>query len=115
MANSRPSPEGAVVAVDGDGGDAAPEELRARQTNWLAVGIFLWLVNAISVNEHLDPPFESVRVLVRLVLAGTMAWFLSWIFTAARRLHTTCPSSRLQDVRRPTALGSASSPCGEFR
>ena len=49
-------------------------ELRRRPR--LAAAIYGWLVVAIVVGELLDQPFDPVRLVFRLVLAGLMTWFL---------------------------------------
>ena len=67
------------------GGDAESEERRVWRPNWLVVGVSSWLVTAILVDELLDPPSDPVRVLVRSVLSGLMAWFLARVLTTSRR------------------------------
>ena len=42
----------------------------------LAAAVYGWLVVAIVVGELLEPPFDPVRLVFRLVLAGLMTWFL---------------------------------------
>lgn len=75
----------ALVAVEGNGGGPEPKQRRAWPFSWMLGGFFAWLAIAILVKEFLDPPFDPVRVLVRLALAGLMAWFFAWLFTVFRR------------------------------
>jgi hypothetical protein len=42
----------------------------------LAAGIGVWLTAAVVLGEVFDPPFDPVRLVVKLVLAGLMTWFL---------------------------------------
>ena len=49
-------------------------ELRRRPR--LAAAIYGWFVVVLVVGELLEPPFDPVRLVVRLVLAGLMTWFL---------------------------------------
>jgi hypothetical protein len=55
--------------------------LRQRRTRLWFGGLFAWFCVGIAVGEFRDPPFDPVRALVSLVLAGLMAWFLVWLFT----------------------------------
>ena len=49
-------------------------ELRRRPR--LAAAVYGWLVVAVVVGELLEPSFDPVRLVFRLVLAGLMTWFL---------------------------------------
>lgn len=62
-----------------------PDAQQKRKQRLVLGGIFAWLVIGVLVSEFLDPPFDLVRVVFRLVLAALMAWFLSWIFTRSAR------------------------------
>jgi hypothetical protein len=55
-----------------------------RRRLWFG-GLFAWFCVGIVVKELRDPPFDPVRVLVNLVLAALLAWFLAYIFTKAMR------------------------------
>ncbi|MGY1630930.1 hypothetical protein ACI784_04355 [Geodermatophilus sp. SYSU D01186] len=57
----------------------------SRHRTWIAVAVFVWLVGGIVVGEFVDGPFDPVRVLVHLVLAGLVAWFIGWLFRGADR------------------------------
>ena len=52
---------------------------------WIAGGIFAWLFLSVLVGEILDPPLDPVRVAVRLVLAGLLGWFLTWLVARSMR------------------------------
>ena len=49
-------------------------ELRRRPR--LAAAIYGWLLVGIVLGEVLEPPFDPVRLVFRLLLAGLMTWFL---------------------------------------
>ena len=50
----------------------------------------------IIVNEFRDPPFDPVRVLVRLVLAGLLAWFAAWALTRTVQEEKADPPSAVR-------------------
>jgi surface polysaccharide O-acyltransferase-like enzyme len=56
-----------------------------RHCRWIGVAVFVWIVGGIVVGELLDGPFDPVRVVVNLVLAALVAWFVAWLFRASDR------------------------------
>ncbi|MGY1820415.1 hypothetical protein [Geodermatophilus sp. SYSU D00079] len=66
------------MASSGRSGAGVP-----RHCSWIAGAVFVWLVGGVVVGEFLDGPFDPLRVLVNVVLAGLVAGFVAWLFRGA--------------------------------